>query len=65
MVKMAQEGDAFYAAKEDHECKAALIPLGLSEANPVFDSGEIGPKLGVYDDLRAKENHYLFRYVEI
>ena len=30
MIKIAQEGESFYAAKDDHECKAALIPLGLS-----------------------------------
>jgi uncharacterized protein (DUF169 family) len=58
MIKIAQEGEPFYAAGEDHECKAALIPLGLSEPDPVFDSGRIGPKLGVYDDPRANRSIY-------
>ena len=58
MIKIAQEGESFYAAKDDHECKAALIPLGLSEPDPVFSSGQIGPKLGVYDDARANRKIY-------
>ena len=61
MIKIAQEGEPFYAAKEDHECKAALIPLGLSEPDPIFESGQIGPKLGAYDDARANRNIYANR----
>jgi len=62
MLKVAQEGRAFYAAKEDHECKAGLIPLGMSEPNPIFDSGQIGPKLGVYEDARANRKIYTDMY---
>jgi uncharacterized protein (DUF169 family) len=58
MIKIAQEGESFYAAKDDHECKAALIPLGVSDPDPVFSSGQIGPKLGVYDDARANRKIY-------
>jgi uncharacterized protein (DUF169 family) len=62
MIKVAQGGESFYAAKEDHECKAALIPLGLSEPNPISESGQIGPKLGVYDDARANRSIYTNMY---
>ena len=62
MIKIAQEGESFYAAKEDHECKAALIPLGLSEPDPIFSSGQVGPKLGVYADARANRNIYANMY---
>lgn len=62
MIKIAQEGESFYAAKDDHECKAALIPLGLSEPDPIIDSGQIGPKLGVYEDARANRNIYTNMY---
>jgi uncharacterized protein (DUF169 family) len=62
MIKIAQKGDSFYAAKDDHECKAALIPLGLSEPDPIFNSGQIGPKLGVYDNARANRNIYANMY---
>jgi uncharacterized protein (DUF169 family) len=62
MIKIAQEGESFYAAKDDHECKAGLIPLGLSEPDPISESGQIGPKLGVYDDARANRNIYANMY---
>jgi uncharacterized protein (DUF169 family) len=62
MLKVAQEGRAFYATKEDHECKAGLIPLGMAEPNPIFDSGQIGPRLGVYDDARANRKIYTDMY---
>jgi uncharacterized protein (DUF169 family) len=62
MIKIAQKGESFYAAKDDHECKAALIPLGLSEPDPIFSSGQIGPKLGVYNDARANRNIYANMY---
>jgi uncharacterized protein (DUF169 family) len=62
MIKIAQKGESFYAAKDDHECKAALIPLGLSEPDPIFSSGQIGPKLGVYDNARANRNIYTNMY---
>ena len=62
MIKVAQKGESFYAAKDNHECKAALIPLGLSEPDPIFGSGQIGPKLGVYNDARANRNIYANMY---
>ena len=62
MIKVAQKGESFYAAKDDHECKAALIPLGLSEPDPIFSSGQIGPKLGVYNDARGNRNIYANMY---
>jgi uncharacterized protein (DUF169 family) len=62
MIKIAQKGESFYAAKDDHECKAALIPLGLSEPDPIISSGQIGPKLGVYDNARANRNIYANMY---
>ena len=62
MIKIAQEGVSFYASKDDHECKAALIPLGLSEPDPIFSSGQVGPKLGVYADARANRNIYANMY---
>lgn len=62
MLKVAQEGKPFYATKEDHECKAGLIPLGMSDPDPMFDSGQVGPKLGVYDDARANRSIYTNMY---
>lgn len=62
MLKEAQTEGSFYAEKESHECKAGLIPLGMGESDPIFDSGQIGPKLGVYDDPRANRNIYTHMY---
>jgi uncharacterized protein (DUF169 family) len=62
MIKIAQGGESFYAARDDHECKAGLIPLGLSEPDPISESGQIGPKLGVYDDARANRSIYAHMY---
>lgn len=58
MLKIAQDADPFYAAKENHECAAGPILLGMKEPDPVFESGQIGPKLGVYEDPRANRRIY-------
>ena len=58
MLKEAQDGGAFYAAKEEHECKVGPVLLGMEKPDPVFESGMIGPKLGVYEDARANRRIY-------
>jgi uncharacterized protein (DUF169 family) len=59
MLKEAQDTGPFYAAKDNHECKAGPFLLGMVDSNPVFESGQIGPKLGVYEDPRANRRLYL------
>ncbi len=59
MLKEAQDTKPFYAAKDNHECKAGPFLLGMVDSNPVFESGQIGPKLGVYDDPRANRRLYM------
>lgn len=58
MLKEAQSGTAFFADSDNHECGAGLIPLGLDAKDPLFESGHVGPKLGVFDDARANRNVY-------
>ncbi|HSL60281.1 MAG TPA: DUF169 domain-containing protein [Desulfotignum sp.] len=58
MLKEAQDADPFYAAQDNHECKAGPFLLGMADSDPVFESGQIGPKLGVYDDPRANRRLY-------
>lgn len=58
MLKEAQEGRPFYTTKEEHECKVGPILLGMEKPDPVFESGMIGPKLGVYEDARANRRIY-------
>lgn len=59
MLKEAQTSDApFYTTVENHECKAGPILLGMCEPDPVFESGQVGPRLGVYEAPRANRNLY-------
>lgn len=58
MVKEAQESRSFYAKKDTFECKAGPLILGMETEDPVFESGQIGPMLGVFDDPRANRNIY-------
>ncbi len=58
MLREAQVTPAFYAASENHECRAGQILLGQVDPDPVFESGEIGPRLGIYNDPRANRRLY-------
>lgn len=59
MLKEAQDADSFYATHENHECKAGPILLGQIDPDLIFESGQIGPKLGVYSDPRANRRIYM------
>ena len=57
MLAEAQKGEAFYATKEDFECVGPLI-LGMEEPPPIFESGQVGPKLGLFKEARANRRVY-------
>jgi uncharacterized protein (DUF169 family) len=57
MFVEAQTSAPFYAAREHHEC-AGTIPLGMVDVEPVFASGLVGEKLGVFEDARAAKRPY-------
>jgi uncharacterized protein (DUF169 family) len=57
MLPEAQEGNAFYVTKENFTCIGPLI-LGMIENEPIFESGRVGPKLGVLKDVRANQRIY-------
>jgi uncharacterized protein (DUF169 family) len=59
MLKEAQDSAPFYTTKDNHECKAGPFLLGMEASNPIFESGQIGPKLGVYEDARANRKIYM------
>ncbi len=59
MLVEAQKGKAFYVTKEDFTCIGPLL-LGMIEGEPVFESGQVGPKLGVYKDTRANRRIYQY-----
>jgi uncharacterized protein (DUF169 family) len=57
MLPEAQEGNAFYVTKENFTCIGPLI-LGMIENEPIFESGQVGPKLEVLKDVRANQRIY-------
>jgi uncharacterized protein (DUF169 family) len=59
MLKEAQEAaHPFYVTRENHECKAGPMLLGMMPRDPVFESGQVGARLGVYEDPRANRRVY-------
>ncbi|MGB9919292.1 MAG: DUF169 domain-containing protein [Moorellales bacterium] len=60
MLREAQVSDhPFYVSPENHDCLAALVALGISESNPIFEGGYVGPRLDVYEEPRANQRVYL------
>jgi len=57
MLPEAQEGNAFYVTKENFTCVGPLI-LGMIEHEPIFESGQVGPRLEVLRDVRANQRIY-------
>jgi uncharacterized protein (DUF169 family) len=57
MLIEAQEGGSFYATKEDFTCIGPLL-LGMMEHEPIFESGLVGPRLGVFKEPRANRRIY-------
>ena len=60
MLVEAQNGSSFYATKEDFTCIGPLL-LGMVEGDPIFQSGQVGPKLEVFKEARA--NRRIYRYI--
>jgi uncharacterized protein (DUF169 family) len=57
MLPEAQKGNAFYVTKENFTCVGPLI-LGMIEHEPIFESGQVGPRLEVLRDVRANQRIY-------
>jgi len=57
MLREAHQAPPFYATKEDFECVGPLI-LGMEEPDPIFESGQIGPRLGLFKEDRANRRIY-------
>ena len=60
MLPEAQEGDAFYVTKENFTCVGPLL-LGMVDSAPIFESGQVGPKLEVFKEARA--NRRIYKYI--
>ncbi len=59
MLVEAQGGKAFYVTKDDFTCIGAML-LGMVEGDPKFESGRVGPRLGVFKDDRANRRIYQY-----
>jgi uncharacterized protein (DUF169 family) len=57
MLVEAQEGNAFYATKDEFTCIGPMM-LGMVEDDPVFESGRVGPELEAFKDPRANRRIY-------
>jgi uncharacterized protein (DUF169 family) len=58
MLKRAQEGNVFYADKENHTCDAGLYVLGQADAPEPFISGAFGAGLKIFEDARSAGRLY-------
>jgi len=59
MLGEAQKSPPFYADRENFTCMGPVV-LGMEEANPIFASGQVGPKDGIYKEPRANRRIYNF-----
>jgi len=59
MLVETQNGSPFYVAKENFTCIGPLL-LGMVDGNPIFQSGQVGPKLEVFKEARANRRIYQF-----
>ena len=58
MLKKAQEGNAFFADRENHTCEAGLHVLGQADASGPFVSGKFGAGLRIFEGPRAASRLY-------
>src|SRR4030042_4745724 len=58
MLKKAQEGDAFYADKDNHTCEAGPYVLGQADAPGPFISGAFGAGLKIFEEPRSAGRLY-------
>lgn len=57
MLGEAHKGTPFYVTKDDFECVGPFI-LGMIEPDDIFESGQVGYKLGIYEEPRANSRLY-------
>ncbi|MGD0779496.1 MAG: DUF169 domain-containing protein [Dehalococcoidales bacterium] len=59
MMREAQRAKPFYAAIDNFNCVAPIL-LGMAEGDPVYESGHIGPTLGIFEEARANRRLYYY-----
>jgi hypothetical protein len=57
MIREAQEGNSFYAMQDNFTCVGTIL-TGMVESDPIFESGQIGPNLHIFEEARANRRLY-------
>lgn len=57
MIREAQQGEPFYAAQDNFTCVGPIL-TGMVGNDPIFESGQIGPNLGIFEEARANRRLY-------
>ena len=57
MLGEAQKSPPFYAARDNFTCMGPVV-LGMTEPDPIFESGQVGPKDGIFKEARANRRIY-------
>jgi uncharacterized protein (DUF169 family) len=60
MLKKAQEGNVFYADKENHTCEAGVYVLGQADVGEPYISGEFGAGLKIFEEARSARRLYQY-----
>jgi uncharacterized protein (DUF169 family) len=59
MLGEAQKSSPFYVARDNFTCMGPVV-LGMEQADPIFESGQVGPKDGIYKEARANRRIYYY-----
>jgi uncharacterized protein (DUF169 family) len=60
MFREAQESEPFYAELDNFNCIGPIL-TGMTDSDPVFESGHIGQSLHIFEEARA--NRRLYHYI--
>jgi uncharacterized protein (DUF169 family) len=60
MFREAQQNAPFYAAVDNFNCIGPIL-TGMAESDPVFESGQMGQSLHIFEEARA--NRRLYHYI--
>jgi uncharacterized protein (DUF169 family) len=58
MLKEAHQSGSFYATRDEQGCAAGSYVLGQIDHDPLMESGQIGPIIGVYGSQEANRRVY-------
>jgi uncharacterized protein (DUF169 family) len=61
LVEAQKTATPFYFGKENNETCVGKILLGMQDMEPFAESGQIGPRLGIFQEPRA--NYIFYQYV--